>query len=293
MGLSFFEYYEPAAKIFDKADQLVGYSVSRLCFEGPPDELTKTVNSQVAIFLIDYIAANFLIDSGIMPAAVAGHSLGEYAAVTISGALGFEETLNLVRLRAEFMHQASLKKPGIMLAVIGLDEITVQDVLHTFPDYSVANYNCPGQIIISGSGAKIEKMEEAMKTAGATRLIKLKVSGAFHSSAMTEAEEKMAALLDATEFKPALIPVYSNITAEPTIPPEKIRENLAKQICGSVRWEQSVRAMIANGIDVFIEAGPGTILTGLIKRIDPNVSLYHLEEPDMKTIDELREILRQ
>lgn len=279
MGLEFFRKYETAAKIFKQAESVLDRPVLRLCFEGPPEELAKTENAQVSIFLVDYIAGHLLIENGVEPAALAGHSLGEYAAVAISGALDFETALKLVEHRAESMSLAAKNNPGQMWAIIGLSAEAVVEALAAYKKYSVANYNCPGQIIISGEGTNFTELESALTAAGAKKIIALKVSGAFHSPAMAEAENEMAEILSSTRFMPAAVPIYSNVNAQPVSDPEKIRENLAKQICGSVRWDESIRMMISDGISIFVEAGPDTILSGLIKRIDPDVTLFHTENP--------------
>lgn len=280
MGLGFFRKYDFAADLFNQAELILNKPISRFCFEGPDEELAKTENAQPAIFLVDYIAGKLVLEKDIKPAAVAGHSLGEYAAVAISGALDFEDALRLVGSRAELMSRAARKNPGGMWAVLGLESQAADDILSRFPDYTVANYNCPGQVIISGSGKKISELEKAIKRSGAKRLIPLKVGGAFHSPSMGEAAKEMTGLLATVNLKQASMPVYSNVTAGPTTDPEKIRENLANQICGSVRWEESIIAMIAAGTTTFVEAGPGTVLTGLIKRIDPKVSTFGVEDPE-------------
>jgi [acyl-carrier-protein] S-malonyltransferase len=279
MGLEFFQKSAWAAEIFIQADRLLNKPVSRLCFEGPDEELARTENAQPAIFLVDYIAGKLLLEKGIKPAAVAGHSLGEYAAVAISGSMDVEDALKLVGARADLMSRAAREHPGGMWAVIGLESQAVDNVLTHFSAYTVANYNCPDQVIISGDGKNITGLEEELKGSGAKKLLPLKVSGAFHSASMAEAETQMAGLLTTVHFRQAAMPVYANVTAKPTTDPEKIRENLAKQICGSVRWEESIRAMTAEGITTFIETGPGVVLSGLIKRIDPDITIFNVGEP--------------
>ena len=263
-----------AREIFEQADSIFGSSLSKICFEGPEDELRQTRNTQPAIFLHS-VALTRVIEH-LKPDMVAGHSLGEYSALVAAGALSFEEALKLVRLRGELMQHAGEINKGTMAAVVGIEPETMENVC---ADASIAgvvqpaNFNSPGQIVISGSVEGVRKAMELAKQRGAKLVKELVVSGAFHSPLMESAKQGLKEALERTEFRDARIPVYANVTAEPVTRASDIRELLHKQVTSPVRWEQSVRNMVRDGAASFYEIGPGKVLQGLIKRTEPGVQL--------------------
>ncbi|HZU05606.1 MAG TPA: ACP S-malonyltransferase [Chloroflexota bacterium] len=242
-------------------------ALPRLCFEGPLAELVETVNAQPAIFAVDCACLAALTAEGIVPAVVAGHSLGEYAALVAAGALEFASALALVRARAAAM-QAACARPGSMLAVTGLDAARVEALVAEWRGDGllvVANYNCPGQVVVSGDVAAIRAAAPYFTAAGA-RVTELAVGGAFHSPLMAPGEARFLPALEAAPLRDARLPVVPNLTARPTTAAEELRAALRRQITGSVRWQQSVEAMLALGVDTFIEVGPGRTLLGLVRR---------------------------
>ncbi|MCX5710034.1 MAG: ACP S-malonyltransferase, partial [Candidatus Omnitrophica bacterium] len=252
MGKDLYEAFPKAREVFDIADKTLGFSLSKLCFEGPQIELTKTNNSQPAILTVSIAA----LRSGKFPQAgfTAGLSLGEYSALVASGAVSLEEALLLVRKRGEFMEEEARKRPGKMLSIIGLSKDAVNQVCaeaHT----EIANLNCPGQIVISGGPAEIQKALELAKANGARLAIPLEVSGAFHSSFMQAAAVKLAAELEKIKIKDPVIPVVSNVTAKPVSSAKEIKDNLVKQVASSVLWEDSMRFILSQGITQFYEFG--------------------------------------
>lgn len=279
MGAHLVKDYPLAADIFSLADSILGWSISSLCFNGPTEELSMTINSQPAIFTLSCVYLALL--GGILPDYVAGHSLGEYSAVVASKVLSFADTLKLVRARAELMNEAAQVNPGVMVAVIGLETSTIEELVREnrlAGVIEIANYNCPGQVVISGEERIVDQVGIILKEAGAKRLIKLAVSGAFHSSLVKPAEVKFERVLETFSFRDAELPIVSNYTARPTVNALEIKENLAKQISAPVLWEKSVREMIDLGVDTFVELGPGKVIQGLIKRISPDVSVISVEE---------------
>jgi [acyl-carrier-protein] S-malonyltransferase len=265
----------PAAKaLFAKADEVLGFSLSKVCFEGPEAELKQTKNTQPAIFLHSIAVWNILKpDDATMNA---GHSLGEYSALVAAGAIAFEEALKLVRLRGELMQKAGEEQPGTMAAVVGLDPKVVEEVCAAAsPDGIVqaANFNSPGQIVISGSVSGVRKAMELGKQRGAKLVKELVVSGAFHSPLMQSAKDGLKSALDKAAFRDAQIPVYANVSANPLRKANEIRHLLVEQVTSPVRWEETIRNMSADGASGFIEIGPGKVLQGLVKRIAPEVSI--------------------
>lgn len=255
--------------LMEEADRILGTSLSRICFEGPEELLRQTSNTQPAIFLHSLVVAQAITD--IQPAMVAGHSLGEYSALVAAGALRFEDGLRLVRLRGELMQQAGEIRKGTMAAVVGLSPEITEELCREASAAGVvqpANFNSPGQIVISGSVEGVHKAMELARAKGARMVKELVVSGAFHSPLMESAREGLKKALDTTTFTDARVPVYANVTAEPVTAAAEIRALLYRQLTMPVRWEQSVRTMVRDGAEEFIEIGPGKVLQGLIKRTE-------------------------
>ncbi len=270
MGKDFFDSDPSSRALFENADAILGFPLSTICFEGPEEELKQTRNTQPAIFLHSYVVFSQL---GAKPDMVAGHSLGEYTALVAAGALSFEDGLTLVRLRGELMQQAGEEQKGTMAAIIGLLPEAVEEVCKEAAASGIvqpANFNSPGQIVISGSVDGVRKGMELAKARGAKMAKELVVSGAFHSSLMASAQDGLKKKLDETEIKDAAIPVYANVTAEPATKAEDIRDLLFRQLTSPVRWEESIIHMVRDGATEFIEAGPQKVLQGLVKRIAPN-----------------------
>ena len=266
--------------IFDRADEVLGFALSRTCFEGPAEDLTQTKNTQPAIFLHSVALSAVLGRVAGEPSAVAGHSLGEYSALVHAGALGFEEGLRLVRLRGELMQRAGEERPGTMAAVVGRDRGAVEDDCREASAAGIvqcANFNSPGQIVISGSVAGVRKAMEIAKAKGARLVKELTVSGAFHSPLMESARSGLENGLKTVEIRDASIPVYANVTGEPEQMAGKIRTLLGAQLTSPVLWESTVTNMISAGIRRFVEIGPGKVLQGLVKRTDPSVEVLGVD----------------
>jgi [acyl-carrier-protein] S-malonyltransferase len=278
MGKDLYEQSPKAREFFEKADAILGFALSKGCFEGPEVELRQTKNTQPAIF-VHSIALVDLV-GGLCGAMTAGHSLGEYTACVFAGALRFEDALRLVQLRGNLMQRAGEDQPGTMAAVVGLEESVLDAVCSEASDVGVvqcANYNSPGQIVISGSVPGVRKAMEMAKDRGAKMVKELVVSGAFHSPLMKSAREDLQSALRSTQIFEAHIPVYSNVTGMPVRVPEDIRKSLARQLTNPVRWAQSIRNMIADGASTFVEVGPGKVLQGLVKRINGSVQTLGLD----------------
>ncbi|MDI6734588.1 MAG: ACP S-malonyltransferase [bacterium] len=282
MGYDFYQNFEPAKRIFDEADKVLGYPLTRLCFEGPIEKLSQTQYSQPAILTtsiacLEVLKENLLPTTYyLLPTYLAGHSLGEYSALVAAGGIEFKEAVHIVHQRALFMQEEAEKYPAGMTAILGLERAEVERICRE-ESVEVANINCPGQIVISGLKECLEKAGQKAVAAGAKRAISLAVNGAFHSSYMLPAQEKLARVLSEAEIKNLQIPVIANITAKPITNPDEIRESLTKQISGSVLWEDSVRFMIKQGVTTFIEIGPEKVLKGLIRRIASNISVKNIE----------------
>ena len=261
----------PAAKAwFERANTALGYDLAEICFNGPEPELTKTENAQPGIFLVSWVAWELLRERvpGLVFEATAGLSLGEFTALTAAGSIGFEEGLKIVRQRGRFMQEACDATKGGMAAVIGLDEAATRAVCNE-AGVELANLNCPGQLVISGEAEKINRACELAKTRGAKRALPLVVAGAYHSALMAGAKPKLAGVLSGVKILPPGVPVISNVTAKPHGTPTEIQELLVQQVTSSVRWEDSMRYLLAQGFTRFIELGPGKALSGFLKRIDP------------------------
>lgn len=284
MGRQMYDYYPAVKELFEKADKILGFSLSRLCFEGPDDELQKTVNAQPAIFTVSVACAGILLEKGIRPFAAAGHSLGEYSALVTVGAISFTDGLLLVRKRGQLMQEAVPLGVGGMMAILGLD---IPAVLHTCREVTagggvveVANFNCPGQVVIAGEKQALEQASLLAKKNGAKRCIPLAVSAPFHSSLMRPAGEKMAVELATITVEDPLVPVVANVTADYVRKGIDVRSLLVQQVYSPVRWEESMTRLLKDGFDAFIEVGPGSVLTGLLKKISRNVLTANVENPE-------------
>ena len=277
MGKDLYEQNEKARELFDKANDVLGFKITDIMFEGTADELKQTKVTQPAVFLHSVISALCMGDE-FQPAMVAGHSLGELSALVAAGALTFEDGLRLVHARAMAMQKCCEAQPGTMAAIIALpDEVVEQVCREVSTDESVvipANYNCPGQLVISGHVEAVNAACEKLKAAGAKRALVLPVSGAFHSPLMQAAKDELAAAIEQTEFKTPLCPVYQNVDALPHTDPAEIKANLMAQLTGSVRWTKSVQNMIADGATDFTECGPGKALQGMIAKISRDVTVH-------------------
>lgn len=274
MGKDFAEVYSVARETFEQADDVLSFALSRLCFDGPADDLNDTINTQPALYVtsIAILRALHSQDASAHPAMVAGHSLGEFTALTAAGALDFDAGLRLVRERGRLMKEAGEQNPGAMAALLGLDVPTVQGVVERAGSETgrvlvLANDNCPGQVVISGEVAAVEHGIELAQAAGAKRAVRLAVSIASHSPLMGAAADQFRAVLADVEFAEPTVPVYGNVYAGP-VEQSGMREELAVQMTQSVRWTESVGAMIAAGAETFVEIGSGDVLTGLLRRID-------------------------
>ncbi|RYJ52815.1 [acyl-carrier-protein] S-malonyltransferase [Flavobacterium petrolei] len=268
MGKDLYENSALAKELFEKANEILGFRITDIMFEGTAEELKETKVTQPAVFLHSVILAKTLGED-FKPEMVAGHSLGEFSALVANGALSFEDGLKLVSQRALAMQKACEIKPSTMAAVLGLADNIVEEVCASIDGIVVAaNYNCPGQLVISGETSAVEKACEAMKAAGAKRALLLPVGGAFHSPMMEPAREELAAAIEETTFSTPICPVYQNVTAKAVSDPSEIKKNLIIQLTAPVKWTQSVQQMIADGATLFTEVGPGKVLAGLIGKID-------------------------
>jgi len=270
MGKDLYDNHAVAKEMFEKANEILGFSITDLMFAGTDEDLRQTRVTQPAIFLHSVILAATL--PNFKPDMVAGHSLGEFSALVTNKALSFEDGLRLVYARAMAMQKACEAEPSTMAAILGLDDAKTEEVLAGIDEIVVpANYNSPGQLVISGSIRGIDMACEALKTAGAKRALPLKVGGAFHSPLMEPARIELAAAIEATTFSNPVCPVYQNVDAKPYTNPSDIKSNLVAQLTSPVRWTQIVQNMVADGATTFIELGPGSVLQGLIKKIAPEI----------------------
>ncbi|HKL91902.1 MAG TPA: ACP S-malonyltransferase [Bacteroidales bacterium] len=272
MGKNLYESSANAKELFEKANEIVGFRITDIMFEGSDEDLKQTKVTQPAIFLHSVLLAKEM-GAEFQPDMVAGHSLGEFSALVAAGAMAFEDGLKLVHQRALAMQKACEMQESTMAAILGLADEVVEKVCAEITDKVVvpANYNCPGQIVISGSMEGIDAACAKLTEAGAKRALKLSVGGAFHSPLMEPARLELAAAIEATQFQTPICPVYQNVNAKPQTDPEIIKANLVAQLTSPVRWTQSVQAMIADGADHFIELGPGAVLQGLVKKIQRDV----------------------
>lgn len=277
MGKDLYDTIPEAKELFEKANEILGFRITDLMFEGTEEDLRQTKVTQPAIFLHSVILAKS-IGQDFTPEMVAGHSLGEFSALVAAGALSFEDGLKLVSQRALAMQEACEIEPSTMAAIIGLEDEVVEKICADIEDVVVpANYNCPGQIVISGSIAGIDTACEKLTEAGAKRALKLKVGGAFHSPLMMPAQEKLEAAIKATAFNTPICPVYQNVNASPVTDPATIQENLVAQLTAPVKWTQTAINMIADGATSFTEVGPGKVLQGLVKKADRKMAVASAE----------------
>jgi [acyl-carrier-protein] S-malonyltransferase len=271
MGQDLYEASSKAKDLFDHANEIVGFDITKIMFEGTSDQLKETAVTQPAIFLHSTILAEVMGDT-FQPDMVAGHSLGEFSALVANRALAFSDGLRLVSRRAQAMQKACEIEPSTMAAVLGLDDDVVERICAETKGIVVAaNYNCPGQLVISGEVDAINAACEALKEAGARRALLLPVGGAFHSPLMEPAREELAAAIENTQFTDPDYPIYQNVSATAVMDPSEIKKNLIAQLTAPVKWTQIVQNMIADGADKFIEVGPGNVLQGLVKKVDRSV----------------------
>ena len=273
MGKDLFDSSSKAKDMFHKANKILGFKITDMMFDGTDEDLRQTKVTQPAIFLHSVILASVLEDFD--PSMVAGHSLGEFSALVANKVLTFEDGLKLVAKRANAMQKACEMQPGTMAAVIGMEDEQVERICASISDTVVvpANYNSPGQIVISGSMEGVEKASEKLMEAGAKRVLPLKVGGAFHSPLMEPARLELAEAINETKFNPGICPIYQNVTGQSVTDPEIIKKNLVAQLTSPVRWTQTMINMIANGLNCVVEVGPGTVLQGLFKKVDRNLEM--------------------
>jgi [acyl-carrier-protein] S-malonyltransferase len=279
MGKDLAEKFPSAQAWFDRANAALGYDLAAICFNGPDADLTKTENAQPGIFLVSWVCFQLLKEQApnLKFDATAGLSLGEFTALTAAGAMGFEDGLRVVRQRGKFMQEACDATQGGMAAIIGLDEAPTREVCDE-AGVVLANLNCPGQLVISGAAEKIEKACDLAKAKGARRALPLPVAGAYHSPLMASAQPKLAAELAKVNLLAPVVPVISNVTAQAHGTPAEISAKLVEQVCASVRWEESMRALLAQGFTRFIELGPGSALSGFTKRIDKSAQMLNVAD---------------
>jgi len=277
MGRDLYDSFASAKEVFEQADHALGFSLSRLCFEGPEDELKQTINAQPALVTVSYACLKAADETGALPppAFVAGHSLGEYTALASAGVLDFAKAVYLARERGRLMYEAGLKKPGGMVAVIGLDEAPLAEVCAQ-TDTHMANINCPGQLVISGAKDNLARAATLAKDKGARRAIPLQVSGAFHTPLMQPAADGLSRVIADLAFHQPLIPIIANTSAQPLTTAEQVKEELLAQLCHCIQWQRSIEYMVSEGVSTFIEIGPGEVLSGLIRRIDSEVETVNI-----------------
>lgn len=294
MGKDLYEQYESAKKVYETADNALGYKISDICFNGPDDVLKQTKNTQPAILTTSLACLEVLkSELDITPAAAAGHSLGEYGALYTAGVLTMDEAIKITGKRAELMNEAAENTCGSMAAVLGLSEDAINEGLAELQKegkISVANYNCPGQTVITGEKELIQKSVELLKSKGAKRVIELAVSGAFHSELMKNAAEKFADFVKDFEFKNSELPVYENTDAKSVTDGQDIKERVSKQIYSPVHWTETIQNMMNEGITTFIEIGPGKVLAGLNKKISSEITTYNVY--DINSLKETLEALK-
>jgi [acyl-carrier-protein] S-malonyltransferase len=293
MGRGLAEAFPEAADVFATADRTLGQSLSKLCFEGPEEELQLTANTQPAILAVSVAAARCLAARGVEPDWVAGHSLGEYSALVVAGALDLADALVTVRRRGEYMQEAVPVGEGAMAAILGLDLPGVEEACRVSAQDQVvspANVNGPGQVVIAGHAAAVERAMWACKSAGAKRAVRLSVSAPFHCALMMPAQERLAADLSRLDFRDLDVPLVNNVDARAVRKAAECREGLVRQVSSPVRWQECAEALVSEGVDTFVEVGAGTVLTGLLKRAAPEARLFSVGDPEAldKTVAALR-----
>ncbi|WP_313641543.1 ACP S-malonyltransferase [Paenibacillus sp.] len=280
MGKDVYDALPKSRAVFEKGDEVLGFSLSKLIFEGPDSELKQTVNTQPALLTASVAYLEALREQGLKPDYVAGHSLGEYSALVAAGVLSYEDAVTLVRLRGRFMEEAVPGGQGAMAAVLGAERealaVLCQNVTEESGVVELANVNCPGQIVVSGSQEGVNGVVQRVKEAGGKRAIPLEVSGPFHSSMMKAAADRLAEELKKVTFNAPNVPVIVNVTASPVTDPEEIRELLVRQVYSPVLWQDSIEWLIADGVDTFVEIGSGSVLAGLIRKIDKTVKVINI-----------------
>ena len=281
MGRNLYESSPLSKEVFEEADEALHFSISRLCFEGPEEVLRDTVNAQPAILTTSIACFRAASEFGISlePVLVAGHSLGEYTALVAANVLEFSDAVRLVRERGRLMQEAGKAKPGGMAAIIGLDEVPLEEVCRETGS-QIANYNCSGQIVISGTRESIARSMDLAKARGAKRVVPLQVSGAFHSILMQPTVEGMAQAISQVDFNQPQVPIVANSTAKPLTSPDEVKEELLRQLCHCVQWQPSIEYMVSAGVLTFIEIGPGQVLSGLIRRINKEVQVLNISDID-------------
>ncbi|MCJ7655765.1 MAG: ACP S-malonyltransferase [Dehalococcoidia bacterium] len=294
MGADLYARYPSARAVFEEVDETLGFPLSRLCFEGPEEELVQTINVQPAVLAVSIAclraARDASGDSLPAPAFVAGHSLGEYTALVAAGVLSLSDAARLVRARGRLMNEAGSKKPSGMSAVIGLDERTTREVC-LVAGTRVSNINSPGQVVISGAEENLAQAKRLAEARGARRVIPLKVSGAFHSPVMEPAVDGLTAAIAGFTFRKPSVPLVANVTGEALTDTRAIKQDLIDQLLSCVQWQRSIENMIAAGVTTFFEIGPGQVLTGLIKRINPTVQVFNVG--DAETVRQAGDRTRQ
>lgn len=296
MGKVLHDNFTVARTVFEAADKALGFSISKLCFEGPEEELRKTFNTQPAILTVSIAALRVLEEAGVKADITAGHSLGEYSALVAAGVLDFADAVRLVNKRGKFMQEAVPLGEGAMAAVLGIDRKKVVEICAQIEKEQGAvqavNFNCPGQIVIAGTTAAVEKAAEALKAAGAKRTIMLPVSAPFHSSLLQPAAERLASELDKVEFHDPVIPVVANVNGQVSTSKDGIKELLVKQAANPVLWEDCVAAVAKFGAMVSVEVGPGKVLTGFTKKVAPEIENLNVEDMEslQKTLDYFKEV---
>ncbi len=293
MGKDFYDNFDAAKKLFDEADDTLGYSIKKMCFEGSEDDLKLTANTQPAILIVSVIAAELLKAEGVEAEVAGGHSLGEYSALVAAGALKFSDAVMLVHKRGQFMQEAVPVGEGAMAAIIGLDDKVIVDACNEISDaVQAVNFNCPGQTVIAGTVAGVEAAVEKLKAAGAKKAVILPVSAPFHSTLMKPAAEKLSIELDKTEIHDAAFPIAANFTGELENAAADIKNNLVAQADNPVKWIDCVQAMKNFGADTFIECGPGKTLCGFNRRIDKQLQSFNVEDLSslQKTIEAVKRV---
>lgn len=278
MGKDFYDTFDTARNLFDEADDALGFSISKICFDGSEDDLKLTANTQPAILVVSVIVARLLVERGITPSIAGGHSLGEYSALVTAGALKFSDAVRLVRKRGQFMQESVPVGEGAMAAIIGLDDATIVQACAEVGEVQAVNFNCPGQTVIAGKSQAVEAAVDKLKASGAKKAVVLPVSAPFHSKLMAPAAVKLAAELDKVELLDAAFPVASNFTGELQTSAADIKRNLVAQADNPVRWIDCVQTMIRFGADNFIECGVGKTLCGFNRRIDKSVTSQAVED---------------